>query len=122
MKKLILVAFASLALSTTACTANQALQSLPVVGDVCTIAEGTLIDDKVLYAANALYNVPAHAYVTANRDGQLTPAVKAVLKPKLLAMYRLLQAVTAAKGTVNCDYASMQMLHAEVSALLPNRE
>lgn len=120
MKKLILAAFASMAL--TACSANSLLQSLPVVGNVCTAAEGTLIDDKALYSAYAFYQVPAHAYVTANRAGQLSPSVKAVVKPKLLAMYRLLQAVKAAKGTINCDYNSMKALHAEVSALLPNRE
>lgn len=103
----------------TACTVDQALRSAPIIGNVCGAAEGTLIDEKAVYTANALYNVPAHAYVTANRNGQLTPALKAMLKPKLLAMYRLLAAVKAAQGTVNCDYNSMKVLHAEVTALLP---
>ncbi len=106
-------------LSLGACTANQILESAPIIGNVCEAADGTLVDEKVLYAANALYNVPAHAYVTANRNGKLSPGLKAVLKPKLLAMYRLLQAVKAAKGTVNCDFNSMKALHAEVTALLP---
>ena len=107
------------ALTLGACTANQVLQSAPIISNVCEAADGTLIDEKVLYAANALYNVPAHAYVTANRNGKLSPELKAALKPKLLTMYRLLQAVKAAKGTVNCDYNSMKALHAEVTALLP---
>lgn len=116
MKKLILLLTA---LSLGACSANQALRSAPIIGNVCGAAEGTLIDEKAVYTANAFYNVPAHAYVIANRNGQLTPALKAMLKPKLLAMYRLLAAVKAAQGTVNCDYNSMKVLHAEVTALLP---
>ncbi len=107
------------ALSLGACTANQALQRAPVIGPVCSAADATLIDEKALYTANAFYNVPAQAYVVANRAGRLSPALKGSLRPKLLTMHRLLRAMKAAKGSVNCDYKSMLQLRDEVNALLP---
>jgi hypothetical protein len=118
MKKLIL----AIALATSACTANQVLQSAPIIGNVCTVAEGTLIDEKVIYAAEALYNVPAHAYVTAIDNGQLPEGeLRTNVKGKLITMFRLLSAVRAAKGTVNCDYNSMKELHREVLAIIPRK-
>lgn len=96
------------------------LPTAPVV-KVCSVADQTLIDEKALYAAEIAYNIPAHAYVSANYSGLLTPELKAVLKPKLTTMYTMLKAIRAAKGTVSCDLVAMQKLHNEVVALLPRR-
>lgn len=114
MKKLII----ALALVTTSCSANQMLQSAPIIGNVCSVAEGTLIDEKVVYAAEALYNMPAHAYVTALEANQLSPTTKALVKPKLIQLYSLLKTIRAAKGTVNCDFNAMKALHADVLELI----
>lgn len=108
-----------LCVSLSACSANSVLQNLPVVGNVCSAASGTLIDEKVVYGAEALFNVPAQAYVVADKNGKLTPELKAKLKPLLIQMddYRL--AIVAAKGTINCDYDKMKELHIRVIQLLP---
>lgn len=115
MKKLVITVLFATSLS--ACSPNKFIESLPVVGAVCTVAEGTLIDEKVVYAATALYVMPANAYVKALPH--LTPELKAVLKPKLIQLYSLLKSVRAAQGTVNCDYNAMKELHADILELLP---
>jgi flagellar basal body rod protein FlgF len=111
----------AVALATSACTTTQLLQNTPVLGQVCTAAEGTLIDEKVIYAAELAYNLPAHAYLTALKNGKISDDVKALVKPKLVKMYDLLKAVRAAKGSVNCDFNAMLELQAEVTKLLPAR-
>ena len=111
MKKLILVlsAFALL----------PACETIPNPSAVCEVGAATLIDDKALYAAEVAYNVPAHAYVTADQEGKLSASLKANLKPKLLEMYRLLGLVRNAKGTFNCDLNSLKALSAEVNSRIP---
>lgn len=107
------------ALTLSACTANQVMHSLPIVGDVCTAAEGTLIDEKAVHTAFTIYVVPANAYLTANRAGQLSPELKARLKPLLIELYKYALTIKAAKGTINCDFAAMRELQGRVTALLP---
>lgn len=51
----------------------------------------TVADERLLYAAEAAYNVPAHAYVTADSRGQLPPALKARIRPLLIDAYARLQ-------------------------------
>lgn len=60
------------------------------------IAGATVFDEKALYAAEAAYNVPAHAYVTADANGLLTPALKARLKPLLFKAYDALHLARSA--------------------------
>lgn len=119
MRKLLI----ALALATSSCTANQALENLPIVGNVCEAADRTLIDDKAVLAAHTLYNVPAFAYVKADKDGLFItrPALKAQLKPMLIELYKYDIAIKAAKGSVNCDFNSMKELSARVNALLPRK-
>lgn len=109
----------ALCLLLSACTANQVLESIPVVGNVCEAADRTLIDEKVVFAAETLYNIPAQAYVTADKNGRLTPALKAQTKPILIKMDDLRRAISAARGTVNCDFKQMQELQVQVIKLLP---
>lgn len=110
----------ALALALSGCgVADKVLESTPVVGAVCKAADRILIDEKVVYAANVLYNIPAQAYVSANNRGQLSAELKARLKPMLVNLYGYTQTIKAARGTVNCDFASMKKLHADVLALMP---
>lgn len=101
------------------CSTTQVLENAPVIGNICSATEGTLVDEKVVLSAEILYNVPAHAYVTALNKNQLTPEIKAIVKPKLVTLHALLRSVRAAKGSVNCDFNAMKQLSAEVRALLP---
>jgi hypothetical protein len=109
----------ALALASTSCTANQMLQAAPVIGNVCSAAQGTLVDEKVVYAAEVLYNIPAQAYVSADKNHKITPQLKATLKPMLIKLNDLRNAVKAAKGSVNCDFASMKELQVQIIQLLP---
>lgn len=120
MKKLLLV---------IACVALSGCQSLadlsnvgrsnPVVASVCGAAQGTLIDEKVVYAAEVLYNIPAQAYVSADKNGKLSPELKATLKPLLVKMNSLRKAIEAGQGAVNCDFENMKQLQVQVLQLLP---
>lgn len=62
----------------------------------CGLAADTLVDERVLYAAEAAYNVPAHAYVTLDGAGQLSAELKASVRPKLVEAYRLLRVARSA--------------------------
>lgn len=114
MKKLILIPLLLL----EACRAPYVAESIPVVGKVCSVAEATLIDERTAYAAEAVYNVTAQAYVAAINKNQLSTDNKAVLKPKLVAMYSLLKTIRSSLGVANCDYQSMLDLQHEVLTLI----
>jgi hypothetical protein len=49
-----------------------------------------LISAEAMYAAEAAYNVPAHAYVTADATGKLPVKVKGQVKPYLASAYSAL--------------------------------
>lgn len=106
-------------LGTSACTGNQIMENTPVVGTVCNAAQGTLVDEKVVYAAQVIYNIPAQAYVTADRNNRLTVDLKARIKPLLIKLNDLRNTVKAAKGTVNCDFEQMKVLQVQIIQLLP---
>ncbi len=55
------------------------------------VTSTTRADEALLFAAEAAYNVPADAYVTLNRAGQLPPAIKASAKAFLMSAYARLQ-------------------------------
>ncbi len=84
----------------------------------------TLIDEKLLVAAETAYNVPAHAYVTADGNKQLSPALKARVKPLLQSAYRALKlarasyAVGDASG-FNRQFAALKSFANQAKALLP---
>jgi len=52
--------------------------------------QATTLDEKGLYAAEALYNVPAQAFLAADAAGKLSPERKAKLKPLLADAYKAL--------------------------------
>lgn len=115
MRKLFII----LMLGASSCSANQMLQAAPVIGRVCTAAQRTLIDEKVVYAAQVLYNIPAQAYVSADRNHRLTPELKATLKPLLIRLNALRNTIKAARGSVNCDFERMKQLQVQIIQLLP---
>lgn len=115
MKKAIII----LALLASSCSPTEIVRNTPVVGDVCTLADRTLIDEKVVFAAEVIYNIPAHAYFVADQNGKLTQDVKFEVKPMLRKLNNLRNAVFAAKGTLTCDFNNMKQLQVEIIQLLP---
>lgn len=121
MNKLIL-AVALLGAPLSACTANQLLGSIPVVGNVCEVADRVLVDEKVVFAAETLFNIPADAYKRAFTAGQLPVGpLQRSIRDKLIKLDDLRIAVTNARGTVNCDFASMKLLQADILSLIPRK-
>lgn len=117
MKKILWAAVLALSACnpvTTAIVSNQPVAS----GEVAVISA------KAWYDANAFYNIPASAYKSANSRGLLSPALKVVVKPKLLYLFQLLKGAKAAKSvgdavTFNEKLAAMRTLSSEVLALIP---
>lgn len=120
MKKLLIAAGLAFAPLAAGCTANQMMESAPVIGNVCEASERTFIDEKVVIGAQTLYIVSGEAYLEAINDGHLPEGeLRSKIKAILLKMYNLQNAVRAARGTANCDFSAMKELHAEVILLLP---
>lgn len=120
MKKM-LIALAIASAPLAACsTLNTVLENAPVTGAVCAVADQTLIDEKVVFAAETLFNIPADAYEQAVLDGHLPPGdLRTDLRAKLIKLDTLRNAIYNAKGTVNCDFASMKALHSDIMTLIP---
>jgi hypothetical protein len=115
VRKALFAALALASLSLGGCAALQAPSA---------VASATAIDEKALYAAEALYNVPAQAYVVADGNGQLSPELKAVLKPKLQEAYRVLLAIRAAYAAGNAagfasQVVALHNLSGAIVALIP---
>lgn len=93
---------------------SSACATVPTSPMVCSST--TVVDNKVAYAAEALYNVPANAYMAANESGKLTPELKAKVKPILQQMYKYLLLVRTAKDS--CAYDNLLSLSTQVKTLL----
>lgn len=121
MKKIIL-ALALLGAPLSACTANQVLESAPVIGNVCKASDRVLIDEKVVFAAETLFNIPADVYKRAVTDGHLPVGeLRSNIRGKLLMLDHLRKTISHARGAVNCDFADMKALHADIMTLLPRK-
>lgn len=81
MKKMIMVAIAAAALSLGACGTSGG-PSIPTGPIVST--DGTLADERALYAAEATYNVAATAYLAAVDAGGLPPGPRRDLVKSIL--------------------------------------
>jgi hypothetical protein len=84
------------------------------------------MDEKAMYAAEAFYNVPAQAYVKANSNGQLSPSLKATLKPLLIKAKELLDGVRAAyrlgdASGFSAKYAALKDVAERAKALIPSK-
>lgn len=79
-----------------------------------TLTTATTIDEKLMFSAEAAYNAPAAAYVSADGNGLLTPAVKAKVKPLLVEAYKGLFVARCAYNFVN--YGKFQSNECPTSA------
>lgn len=113
MKRL-LIAVSLVLITVSFAAATVSCAPVPSVSGQCT--SQTVVDDKVAYAAEALYNVPAQAYVTANKNGTLPADIKAKAKPILLEMYKKLLLVRSAHDA--CAYDQLLAYSVQVKSLL----
>lgn len=89
------------------------------------LGNATGVDEQLLFAAETAYNVPAHAYVTADAAGQLSPAIKARVRPILIQAYARLQDARRLYALGNASDFSTAAREAiglanSAKALLPN--
>lgn len=131
MRSLILI---SAAFAMVACTPTTDVQNAGdnvlnqvVSGDAsqsdCGVTSNTLADEKVLFAVETAYNVPADAYVRALGTNKLSASVKAAIQPKLVKLYDYLklarQAYAAGDGCSLARYRDLaETLSSEVKAQL----
>lgn len=82
------------------------------------------VTDKMMFAAETLYNVPAHAYVAADSRKQLSAETKAKVKPILTQLYSALKAARTAYALNNAvdfrkAFDTLTNLSAKANDLLP---
>lgn len=134
MKRMLILAAACLSLA--ACqsgiapapsnaTATPAVEA-PSASPSPAVATGACeLSTTAMYAAEAAYNAPAAAYVSADGRGLLTPALKARVKPMLTEAYdwlkkaRLFYSARDAVGFCGST-ASLKSLAGQALALLPS--
>jgi hypothetical protein len=123
MRKLCFALALTLALPAMAgCAATSVLAaatSTEPIGDRFTM------DERGLYAMEALYNVPAAAYRSAVERKVMTPAIRARVRPILLEMRRYRDAARQAKKAGdaagwNARIAELLRLKSQVEAFLPS--
>jgi hypothetical protein len=88
MKKIFSIALAvCMAFSITACSSIPKPTSVSEIANQ-PIGDYTILDEKSWFYAESLYNVPAYAYLSANKRGLFAtqPALKATLKKSLQAL------------------------------------
>jgi hypothetical protein len=126
MKKSLLAPFMALCLlATPACdTLRTASEAVSLATSPTPLGDRTVMDERAMYAAEALYNVPAQAYVTADTRGLLTPAVRAAVRPILIQARQALLAVREAyrvgdATTFGQRVAALRSLKDRAMSLLP---
>lgn len=78
-------------------TNSNAAVSVPTPVDAGNgLADGTVVDEKVRYSAEAAYNVAASAYIAADGRGLLTPELRAKVKPIMTKAEKALKLARAA--------------------------
>jgi hypothetical protein len=115
--------FGIIALTLSGCTALGGGSIVPLPAPA-VITASTTIDDKLMYSAEALYNVPAQAYVAADSRQLMSASLKATVKPKMLKLRSLLldarKAYAASNATsFKAAYDAMKSLRDEVHPLIP---
>lgn len=88
------------------------------------VGDFTVLDEKSWYYAEALYNVPASAYLSANSRGLLHDPLKTQIKTGLQKLNALRQAVYQAYKTGNATefrdkIAQMKILSDQVRNIIP---
>lgn len=124
MKRLRIFALAAVAALSAACSAPGAVAQHVEPVSAGGVTSGTLLDERALYAAEAVYNVAANAYVTLDGRGLLPPALKARVRPLLLDAFAALQAARSAyrlgdAGGFTAKIAAVRDLATRARALMP---
>lgn len=86
--------------------------------------QGTLVDERALFAAEAAYNVAAHAYLTADDRGQLPAGVRATARDALIKSFDALEVARRAYAagdapTFAAQAAAVIALAADARRLIP---
>lgn len=95
MRKIVLACMVAMSVGLAGCGGVTTLSNIeaavskPVLGM-------TLADEKALASATNAYNFVARSYLTANSNGQLSPSLKARVKPLVQQLYAGLKALRAA--------------------------
>lgn len=110
-----------------ACTQLQQGNITSIPGVTTSVCSHTAYDEKAMYALEALYNVPAQAYVTADQRGLINATLKAQLKPKLQQAYTYLKGARAAyeicdTTTLGSYQTALQKFHDEILPLIPIKQ
>jgi hypothetical protein len=124
MRRLALaLALVATALTASACkTIHTATDAVALANE--NVGDFTIADEKGWYYAEALYNVPATAYLSANSRGLLHDPLKSQLKSMLQELNRYRQAVYQAYKTGNAatfheKLVQMKALSDQVRNLTP---
>lgn len=118
-----LAAVACIGLLTAACTTTAPAQTGTSPPPI-TATQNTLLDEKVLFGAEATYNVAAAAYLSADSRDQLSPTVKAQVRTHLVNAYAAILAARSAYAAGNASsfteqIAAIGTLAAQAQRLLP---
>lgn len=119
MKKLFLIPLLALAACAPGVESTSSVSVCPDGG----VASSILMDEKAYASALILYNVPAHAYKAANERGQLSPEVRAIVRPILIKMYDGLKVLRGALDAGNtssfqCQFAALSRASVEAKSVL----
>lgn len=103
---------------------NTASDAIAIATSSEPIGDRIVMDEKAAYAAEVLYNIPAQAYVSADTRGLITPALRATIRPKLIYMASLLDAVRSAYRVGDATsfaarYRELESLKRQVTPLIP---
>lgn len=122
-KLLIAIALTTAALTAPGCSTVKTVDQAVALANQ-NVGDFTVLDEKSWYYAEALYNVPAQAYLSANSRGLIHDPLKGQLKASLQKLNQLRQAVYQAYQTGNATefrdkIAQMKLLSDQVRALIP---
>lgn len=104
---------------------NTASDAISIATSSEPLGDRIVMDEKTAYAAEVLYNIPAQAYVSADTRGLITPTLRATIRPKLIYMASLLDAVRAAYRVGDATsfsqrYRELRALKDQVTPLIPS--
>jgi predicted small secreted protein len=122
MKKLFL-ALALVAVPLAACSTIRTVDQAVALANQ-DVGDYTVLDEKSWYYAEALYNVPARAYLSTNSRGLIHDPLKSQIKSGLQKLDALRQAVYQAYKTGNAvafrdKITEMKTLSDQVRNLIP---
>ena len=112
------------AIAACAVTGTTTRDAVAIATSSAPIGDRVVMDEKTAYAAEVLYNIPAQAYVSADTRGLISADLRATLRPKLIYLASLLDAVRAAYRVGDATsfaarYRELKALKEQVTPLIP---